>query len=502
MVIVYGAGTSGAGVAVTLQKGARHRLVAFIDDDPRLAGSMVRSLPVYPPSAIAILAARHPGAIVVLAIPSATTAERRRVLERLRPFAFRIRSVPGLRELMLGGAGYGEIRDVALEDLLGRESVPPDRHLLSGSIAGRSVLVTGAGGSIGGELCRQIVRLKPTRLVLLEQSEFALYRIHQELLELARADLSIAKVPVVPVLGSVCSEVLVEELLRSYAVRTVYHAAACKHVGIVEGNEVVGVVTNTFGTRTIARAAARARVETFVLVSTDKAVRPTSVMGASKRLAELVVADLAAGGWTSPGASPLGEGPERSSLHCPTRFITVRFGNVLGSSGSVVPKFLRQIAEGGPLTVTHPDATRYFMTIAEAVNLVIQAGSLGRGGDVLLLDMGEPVRILDLARNLAALHGLSIRDAARPDGDLAIEFVGLQAGEKLHEALFDGAGAEATEHARILRVRAPRFEGPALARLLASLEAACDRHDALAVRELLRSFARADGAGAPRAQEA
>jgi FlaA1/EpsC-like NDP-sugar epimerase len=303
-------------------------------------------------------------------------------------------------------------------------------------------------------------------------------------------------------LGSVCSEVLVEELLRGHGVQTVYHAAACKHVGIVEGNEVVGITTNTFGTLTIARAASRARVGTFVLVSTDKAVRPTSVMGASKRLAELVVADLAAGGWTSLGASP---SPARrdSALECPTRFVTVRFGNVLGSSGSVVPKFLRQIAEGGPLTVTHPEATRYFMTIAEAVNLVIQAGSLGRGGDVLLLDMGEPVRILDLARNLAALHGLSIRDADCPVGELNVEFVGLQPGEKLHEELFEAAGAERTEHARILRVMAPGLGGPQLARLLTALEAACDRHDGLRVRELLRSFVRVEGSDAsPRTQEA
>ena len=500
-VVVYGAGTSGAGVAVTLQKGGRHRLIGFVDDDPRLAGSLVRSLPVHPPSALPWLAERHPSAIVVLAMPSATTAERRRVLERLRPHGFRIRSVPGLRELMLGGARYDEIREVAVEDLLGRESVPPARHLLSSCISGRSVLVTGAGGSIGSELCRQIVRLQPSRLVLLEQSEFALYRIREELAELARADVSIARVPVVPMLGSVCSEVLVEELLRGHGVQTVYHAAACKHVGIVEGNEVVGITTNTFGTLTIARASARARVGTFVLVSTDKAVRPTSVMGASKRLAELVVADLASGCWTSLGASPL---PARrdSALECPTRFVTVRFGNVLGSSGSVVPKFLRQIAEGGPLTVTHPEDTRYFMTIAEAVNLVIEAGSLGRGGDVLLLDMGEPVRILDLARNLAVLHGLSIRDAACPSGDLEVEFVGLQPGEKLHEELFEASGAERTEHARILRVMAPGFGGARLARLLSSLEAACDRHDGLGVRELLRSFVRSEGSdAAARTQE-
>ncbi|MGA1046317.1 MAG: polysaccharide biosynthesis protein, partial [Phycisphaerales bacterium] len=356
-----------------------------------------------------------PGAVVVLALPSATTAQRRHVIERLRPLGLRIMTVPGLRELMLGNARFGELREVAIEDLLGRDSVEPSQHLLAKCVAGRSVLVTGAGGSIGSELCRQIIRLRPSRLVLLDHSEFALYRIEQELASLARTDGSIAKVPVLAVLGSVCSGVMVEELLREHRVQTIYHAAAYKHVGIVEGNEVSGVTVNTFGTQTIARAAVKTKVETFVLISTDKAVRPTNVMGASKRLAELVLQDLAAGAWTGV----VGDRSSRpttasSTLECPTRFVIVRFGNVLGSSGSVVPKFLKQIGEGGPVTVTHPEVTRFFMTISEAVNLVIQAGSLGHGGDVFLLDMGEPVRIADLARNLILLQGLTVRDESNP----------------------------------------------------------------------------------------
>jgi FlaA1/EpsC-like NDP-sugar epimerase len=453
-VLIYGAGASGVGVAAAMSHSPMYRPIAFIDDDVRLAGSRIRDLAVHSPSRLPTLAEKHPGAVVVLALPSATTAQRRQVIERLRPLGLRLMTVPGLRELMLGSARFGELREVAIEDLLGRDSVEPSQHLLAKCVAGRSVLVTGAGGSIGSELCRQIIRLRPSRLVLLDHSEFALYQIEQELASLARTDGSIAKVPVLAVLGSVCSGVMVEELLRENRVQTIYHAAAYKHVGIVEGNEVSGVVVNTFGTQSIARAAVKSKVETFVLVSTDKAVRPTNVMGASKRLAELVLQDLAAGAWTGvvgdrssrPTTAP-------STLECPTRFVIVRFGNVLGSSGSVVPKFLKQIGEGGPVTVTHPEVTRFFMTISEAVNLVIQAGSLGHGGDVFLLDMGEPVRIADLARNLVILQGLTVRDESNPNGDIAIEFIGLQPGEKLYEELLVTDDAEATEHPKIRRAQ-------------------------------------------------
>ncbi|MGA0420705.1 MAG: polysaccharide biosynthesis protein, partial [Phycisphaerales bacterium] len=489
-VLVYGAGASGVGLAAAMAHSPMYRPVAFIDDDVRLCGSRVRDLLVHSPSKLPGLAARHPGAVVVLALPSASSADRRRVLERPRPLGLRIMTVPGLRELMLGRAGFGEIRDVNIEDLLGRDSIRPSEHLLAKSVTGKSVLVTGAGGSIGSELCRQIARLRPNRLVLLDHSEFALYQIEQELAALASADAAIAKVPVHAVLGSVCGGVMVEELLRDNRVQTIYHAAAYKHVGIVEGNEVSGVAVNTFGTQTIARAAVKTKVETFVLVSTDKAVRPTNVMGASKRLAELVLQDLAAGGW----AGVVGDrtaartSTAASTLECPTRFVIVRFGNVLGSSGSVVPKFIKQIGEGGPVTVTHPEVTRFFMTISEAVNLVIQAGSLGHGGDVFLLDMGEPVRIADLARNLILLQGLTVRDESNVEGDIAIEFIGLQAGEKLYEELLVDDDAEETEHPKIRRAREQGVAGRPLAQYLTQLESACDRYDAMEIRRLLREL--------------
>lgn len=474
-VLIYGAGASGAGLAAALSHSPLYRPSGFIDDDPRIVGSRIRDLTVHSGQDLARLRERFPNAIVALAIPSASTAERRRVLERLRPLGMRIMTVPGLRELMVGEAGFGQLRELNIEDLLGRDSVKPNEHLLARCITGRSVLVSGAGGTIGGELCRQIIRLRPSRLVLLEQGELALYQIESELAAARRQDPELAKVPVFPVLGSVTGGVLVEELLREHRVQTIYHAAAHKHVNIVETNEITGVVTNTFGTATMARAAIKARVETFVLISTDKAVRPSSVMGASKRLAELVLQDLA------------GDGPA-AGIACPTRFVMVRFGNVLGSSGSVVPLFLRQIAAGGPITVTHPDVTRYFMTVSEAVNLVIQAGSLGRGGEIFILDMGEPVRIVDLARNLIGLQGFSVRDASRPDGDIAIEFIGLQPGEKLHETLVAEGTLENTEHPKISRAFEPGLRGGTLRDGLARLESACDRHDTAEARRILQEL--------------
>lgn len=474
-VLIYGAGASGAGLAAALSHSPLYRPVAFIDDDARIVGSRVRDLPVHASSELAKLRDRHPNGMVALAIPSASTGERRRVLERLRPLGMRIMTVPGLRELVVGEAGFGQLRELNIDDLLGRDSVKPNEHLLAHCITGRSVLVTGAGGTIGGELCRQILRLRPSRLVLLEQGELALYQIEGELVAARRQDPELAKVPVFAALGSVTSGTLVDELLREHRVQTIYHAAAHKHVNIVETNEITGIVTNAFGTVTMARAAIKARVETFVLISTDKAVRPSSVMGASKRLAELVLQDLA--------------GEDASAgIACPTRFIMVRFGNVLGSSGSVVPLFLRQIAAGGPVTVTHPDVTRYFMTVSEAVNLVIQASSLGRGGEIFILDMGEPVRIVDLARNLIGLQGFSVRDAGRPDGDIAIEFTGLQPGEKLHEALVAEGTLETTEHPKISRAFEPGLRGATLRDGLARLESACDRHDTAEARRILQEL--------------
>lgn len=485
--MVYGAGASGVGLAAALEHSPFFSVVAFIDDDHKLVGSRVRNVPVMPVAKLKELRDRHPGCEVALAIPSANSAQRRRVQELLAPLGMRVLTVPGMKELIVGRAAVAELKELDPDELLGRETVAPRPHLLARCIAGKCVMVTGAGGSIGSELCRQIVRLGPSRLLLLDHCEFSLYKIEQELVELARHDSEVARVAVTAVLGSVTSGVMVEEVLREHRVQTVYHAAAYKHVGLVEHNESAGVSVNTFGTQSMAFAAIKARVESFVLVSTDKAVRPSSVMGASKRLAELILQDVSERGWMSV----LGEGggsSRESLLGCPTRFAIVRFGNVLGSSGSVVPRFQRQIAEGGPVTVTHPDATRYFMTIGEAVNLVIQAGSLGRGGEIYLLDMGEPIRILDLARSMIVLNRATIRDERNPDGDIAISFTGLQPGEKLKEELLvDGTAAE-TEHPKIRQASDRGLAGRRLSELLTRLESACDRHDSLEVRRLLEEM--------------
>jgi FlaA1/EpsC-like NDP-sugar epimerase len=487
--IIYGAGASGAGLAAALWPSPWYRPVAFVDDDPKLAGSRIRDLPVHASARLEEIVRRHPGGVVALAVPSASSIDRRRILDRLHTLGVRIMTVPGFRELVAGQADFSQLREVEPDELLGRERVEPSEHLLAKCVTGKSVLVTGAGGSIGSELCRQIVRLKPARLLMLDHSEFALFQIEQELVSLAKRVPEVARVPIRAVLGSVCSGVLVEETMREHKVQTVYHAAAYKHVGMVESNEAAGVAVNTFGTMTLAKAAIKARVETFVLISTDKAVRPTSIMGASKRLAELVVQDLASGGWTDVLGmderklkGPVGE--RRAS--CPTRFVAVRFGNVLGSSGSVVPRFQKQIAEGGPITVTHPEVTRYFMTISEAVNLVIQAGSLGEGGEIFLLDMGDPMKIVDLARTMITLGGRSVRDDRNPSGDIEIVFVGLQPGEKLQEELFVGVNVERTEHPRIRLAREPGMAGAQLGESLAELQVACGRCDRGEVRRKLR----------------
>jgi FlaA1/EpsC-like NDP-sugar epimerase len=489
--IIYGAGASGVGLAAALKHSPAYRPVAFVDDDPKLAGSRIRDLPVHAPASLEELRRRHPAGVVALAVPSATSAERRRILDRLHPLGLRTMTVPGMRDLVAGQADFSQLREVQADELLGRDRVEPSEHLLAKCVTGKSVLVTGAGGSIGSELCRQIVRLRPARLLLLDHSEYALFQIEQELISMAKRDPEVARVPIRAVLGSVCSGVLVEEAMREHKVQTVYHAAAYKHVGLVESNEAAGVAVNTFGTMTLAKAAIKARVETFVLISTDKAVRPTSVMGASKRLAELVIQDLAAGGWIGilgmDERRLKGRAGERKAS-CPTRFVAVRFGNVLGSSGSVVPRFQKQIAEGGPITVTHPEVTRYFMTISEAVNLVIQAGSLGKGGEIYLLDMGEPVKIVDLARSLIALSGLTVRDEKHPDGDIEICFIGLQPGEKLHEGLLVGEVSDDTEHPKIRRAQESGVAIPNREVALARLESACDLQEALKVRRLVEEM--------------
>ncbi len=371
-----------------------------------------------------------------------------------------------LHDLVTGKVKVESVRDLDIEDLLGRDSVPPNERLLSACVTDRAVLVTGAGGSIGSELCRQIIALNPVRLVLFELSEFALYQIKMELLEY-QATHQGNTVEVIPILGSVNHLHRMEMILNTFEIDTIYHAAAYKHVPLVEKNPVEGVRNNIFGTWRMAEAAMAAKVETFVLISTDKAVRPTSVMGASKRFAELVLQALARkGGRTS--------------------FVMVRFGNVLGSSGSVVPLFRQQIRAGGPVTVTHPDIIRYFMTIPEAAQLVLQSGSMGKGGDVFVLDMGAPVKIVDMARRMIHLSGFTLRDEAHPDGDIAIEFTGLRHGEKLYEELLIGDRVEGTEHPLILRANEEELTWDEVFGFLKKLDKACHEFDSIEVRRLLR----------------
>jgi FlaA1/EpsC-like NDP-sugar epimerase len=463
-VAIYGAGSAGTQLAVALRAGKEYWPVLFFDDDAALHRTEVAGLRVYPPAKLEAMVVARGIDEVLLAIPSATRAQRLAVIDRLEHIHCKVKLIPGMADVVSGNVAVDAIREVEIEDLLGRETVAPDAQLLGQCISGKVVLVSGAGGSIGSELCRQILRLKPVRLVLYELSEFGLYAIEQELAGL-RARLGL-DVELVPVLGTVMHQRRAEMLMRSFGVQTVYHAAAYKHVPLVEHNPVEGIRNNSVGTRRMAEAALAAGVETFVLISTDKAVRPTNVMGASKRLAELVLQALARRGGD-------------------TRFCMVRFGNVLGSSGSVVPLFRRQIAAGGPVTLTHPEITRYFMTIPEAAQLVIQAGAMGQGGEVYVLDMGQPVKIIDLARRMIHLSGLEVRDEDNPDGDIAIEVTGLRPGEKLYEELLIGDNVEGTSHPLIMRAYEHEVPWALLEERLARLDEACKDFDFEKVLALL-----------------
>ncbi|TXI75747.1 MAG: polysaccharide biosynthesis protein [Dokdonella sp.] len=455
-VAIYGAGSAGTQLACALRAGKEYWPVLFFDDDPARQKIEVAGLRVHSPADLdAILRARHVDELL-LAMPSVSRSARLGIINRLEGLHCKVKLIPGMADVVSGNVTVDAIREVGIEDLLGRESVTPDARLIGQCVSGKVVLVSGAGGSIGAELCRQIVRLVPTRLVLFELCEFGLYSIEQELAALC-TELNV-EVELVPVLGTVMHRARCERVMRSFGVQTVYHAAAYKHVPLVEHNPVEGIRNNAVGTRRMAEAAVATGVETFVLVSTDKAVRPSNVMGASKRLAELILQALAAQGGT-------------------TRFCTVRFGNVLDSSGSVVPLFRKQIAAGGPLTLTHPDITRYFMTIPEAAQLVIQAGAMGRGGEVYVLDMGQPVKIIDLARRMIHLSGLEVRDDDHPDGDVAIEIVGLRPGEKLYEELLIGNNVEGTSHPLIMRAYEHEIPWSRLVELLEQLDAACKEFD-------------------------
>ena len=451
-IIIYGAGKSGLQLSSIFFHGKTHQPVAFIDDDVQLQGTILNGVRVYAPADFHKVIAKYNAKRVLLALGHAPRSQRSLVIKFLEEFPVLVQTMPDINDVVSGKAKIEEIRDVDIEDLLGRDEVAPDKTLLSDCITKKSVMVTGAGGSIGSELCRQIIKLKPTKLILFELSEYALYEIERELrVYVQKKGLS---VELHALMGSVQKQRRMEDIMQSFNVDTVYHAAAYKHVPLVELNVIEGVRNNVFGTWYCAEAAIKANVETFVLISTDKAVRPTNVMGASKRLAELVLQGL-------------------SHRQDGTRFCMVRFGNVLGSSGSVVPLFRKQIQQGGPITVTHPDINRFFMTIPEAATLVIQAGSMGKGGDVFVLDMGEPVKITTLAQKMIRLSGLTEKTTENPIGDISIEFSGLRPGEKLYEELLIGDDVEGSEHPRIMAANELHLTWPETHNLLNRLDRAC-----------------------------
>ncbi|MEG0868752.1 MAG: nucleoside-diphosphate sugar epimerase/dehydratase [Hafnia sp.] len=478
-VAVYGAGAAGNQLVAALRIGKAMRPMAFIDDDEMIADRVISGLQVYHSRHIQRMIDTTGAGEVLLAIPSATRSRRREILGYLEGFSLHVRSVPGFMDLASGRVKVDDIQEVDIADLLGRDTVPAQDDLLSHCIAGQSVLVTGAGGSIGSELCRQILGLGPKTLILFEHSEFNLYSILSELQH--RITCESLPVRLLPILGSIRNQPKLFDVIKTWRVDTVYHAAAYKHVPMVEHNIAEGVLNNVIGTMNAAQAALQAGVANFVLISTDKAVRPTNVMGSTKRLAEMTLQAL------SSEVAPVlfGDAANVSQVN-KTRFTMVRFGNVLGSSGSVIPLFHKQIKAGGPLTVTHPKITRYFMTIPEAAQLVIQAGSMGRGGDVFVLDMGEPVKIVELAEKMIHLSGLSIRSERNPHGDVAIEFTGLRPGEKLYEELLIGDNVVATRHPMIMSAQEDFLSWDILKERLDQLLAAVNEDDYSRVRQLLR----------------
>ncbi|PKH60643.1 nucleoside-diphosphate sugar epimerase [Shewanella sp. Choline-02u-19] len=463
-VIIYGAGVSGRQLLSSLVQSHEYHPFAFVDDDESLHGTVIQGVHVHSPSIIRKLIKQKSATKVLLAIPSASRSKRQNILLTLESLAVQVLTIPAMADLVNGKKLYSDIKEVEIEDLLGRDSISPREDLLSANITNKVVLVTGAGGSIGSELCRQIIKQSPAKLVLFELSEFALYAIERELRTIA-LELNL-DVPIFPLMGSVQRENRIQAVMESFNVQTVYHAAAYKHVPLVEHNVVEGVRNNVFGTLYTARAAIAAKVETFVLISTDKAVRPTNVMGTTKRMAELVLQAFA-----------------KENKH--TRFCMVRFGNVLGSSGSVVPLFRNQIANGGPVTVTHPEITRFFMTIPEASQLVIQAGAMGKGGDVFVLDMGKSVKIVDLASKMIRLSGFEVRNEVNPDGDIAIEFSGLRPGEKLYEELLIGDDVTGTEHERIMTANESFLDWSEYSLILDRLDKACHAFQHEVIRDIL-----------------
>ena len=469
-VIIFGAGDAGLELLTSLIHGRDYSPVAFVDDDKRLQGMKIEGYPVYSPSKTASLCKRHGVEVILLALPTVTRKRRQQILDGLEGLGLEVKTIPAISDILSGKEQLAALRNVLPEDLLGRDPVPPLPGLLNRNIADKVVMVTGAGGSIGGELSRQVLRLRPKALILYEMSEFALYTVEAELTEQARNLQFSAKL--IPVLGSVQNAARVNAIIAEFGIQTIYHAAAYKHVPMVEENIVEGIQNNVFGTLTVAEAAVANGVESMTLISTDKAVRPTNVMGATKRLSELVCQAYAV--------------DEHQTI-----FSMVRFGNVLGSSGSVIPRFQSQIEAGGPVTVTHPEINRYFMTIPEAAELVIQAAAMAEGGDVFVLDMGEAVKIADLAETIIKLHGLKPYFVDSPDehnpdqGDIAICFTGLRKGEKLFEELLVGNNPQPTEHSRIMMANEVALDRIELRAALDALSSACDAMDVAQIQNLL-----------------
>ncbi|MGR5050525.1 polysaccharide biosynthesis protein [Photobacterium damselae] len=463
-VVIYGAGTTGRQLCIALRQTTHYKPVSFIDSDPSLYHTMILGLDVYRPEDLLPMIENGTVDKVLLALPRASRSERKVVIDTLAKYPIKVLTVPDMEDIVSGKAKVDELRDVPIEDLLGRDPVDPVCELMGRDISNKVVMVTGAGGSIGSELCRQILQQRPNKLILFELSEYALYAVERELIGIVEKHG--LTVEIIPLLGSVQRKNRLRTVMDTFKVQTVYHAAAYKHVPLVEYNVVEGVRNNIFGTLYTAEAAIEAGVETFVLISTDKAVRPTNVMGTTKRMAELVLQALA-------------------DTQSHTRFCMVRFGNVLGSSGSVIPLFKKQIRDGGPVTVTHENITRFFMTIPEASQLVIQAGAMGKGGDVFVLDMGESVKISDLARNLIRLSGLEVRDEQNPDGDIEIQYSGLRPGEKLYEELLIGDNVQKTSHERIMTAHEIKLTWQELNSILINLDDACHNFEHEIIRELL-----------------
>jgi FlaA1/EpsC-like NDP-sugar epimerase len=464
-VLIYGAGSTGRQLVAAMANSHEMQVVGFLDDDDRLHGHVLNGQPIYNPADLANLVTSLTISDVFLAMPSLNRKRRNEILTQIRTAHVAVRTLPSMTDLAQGKVSISDLRELDIDDLLGREPVMPNHILLAMNVRSKVVMVTGAGGSIGSEICRQILAVGPSKLLLIEQSEFALYAIHQELEEkLAGRDIVL-----VPLLASVQDCDQMREIMSTWHPDTVYHAAAYKHVPLVEHNPAEGIKNNVLGTLRAAQAAVENGVTDFVLISTDKAVRPTNLMGASKRLAEMVLQALAA---TNPG----------------TKFSMVRFGNVLGSSGSVVPKFRQQIRDGGPITLTHPDITRYFMTIPEASQLVIQAGAMAKGGDVFVLDMGQSVKIMDLARRMIELSGLTVKDEQNPDGDIEIEISGLRPGEKLYEELLIGDNPKPTSHARIMKAHEEFILWAELENKLNALQMALNVNDVGVIRLMMQQL--------------